>query len=267
MSILSFRGVSLRYLPNQGRTKTLAPLVLDRINLSLASGEFVVVIGRSGSGKTSLLNLAAGFTAPTEGTITVDDLPVTGPAVDRAVVFQDDALYPWLNARDNIAFPLKLRHIATQQRRERADELLELVGLAGAGNRRIWELSGGMRQRVGIARALASSPRFLLLDEPLGALDALTRSRMQGFLLDVWKKSGAGALLITHSIEEALLLATRVIVLEADPGRLAADIHVDFANGLLAGESPGQIKSSPLYKSMHDGLTGLINRNAKEDAA
>lgn len=267
MSTLSFHDVSLRYAPQNGRSRELRPLVLERINLSVATGEFVVVIGRSGSGKTSLLNLAAGFTAPTQGTITVDDVPITGPGADRAVVFQDDALYPWLDARDNIAFPLKLRHIASHERRARADELLDLVGLPDVGNRRIWELSGGMRQRVGIARALASAPRFLLLDEPLGALDALTRSRMQGFLLDVWRKSGAGALLITHSIEEALLLATRIVVLEPGPGRLAADIQVGFAGEILAGASPTQVKSSPLYKRTHDGLTSLINRNAKEDAA
>ncbi|MCM2474970.1 ABC transporter ATP-binding protein [Rhizobium sp. CG5] len=267
MSTLSFRDISLRYAPQNGRSRELHPWVLERINLSIATGEFVVIIGRSGSGKTSLLNLAAGFIAPTEGTITVDDVPIAGPGADRAVVFQDDALYPWLNARDNIAFPLKLQHVASQHRRVRADELLELVGLADAGDRRIWELSGGMRQRVGIARALASDPRFLLMDEPLGALDALTRSRMQGFLLNVLQKSGAGALLITHSIEEALLLATRVVVLEPDPGRLAADIPVGFAGEILAGASPAQIKSSPLYKRMHDGLTSLINRNANEDAA
>lgn len=266
MSTLSFRDVSLRYPPRSGDADAgrRSP-VLERINLTLKAGEFIVVIGRSGSGKTSLLNLAAGFLTPSEGSIEVDGRPITGPGADRAVVFQDDALYPWLDARDNVAFPLRLRGLDQRQRRARADELLDLVGLSGAGNRRIRELSGGMRQRVGIARALASDPRFLLLDEPLGALDALTRSKMQGFLLDVWAKSRSGALLITHSIEEALLLATRVVVLSPNPGRLAADIETGFATDLLGGTSIGQIKASPLYKRMHDGLTGLIHSTADEN--
>lgn len=258
MSTLSFHDVSLRYPAREARAGQ-PPLVLERINLSVKTGEFVVVIGRSGSGKTSLLNLAAGFLTPSNGRIAVDGATIAGPGADRAVVFQDDALYPWLDARDNIAFPLKLRGVREKDRRVCAEELLDLVGLADAGRRRISELSGGMRQRIGIARALASDPRFLLLDEPLGALDALTRAKMQGFLLDVWSKSRAGALLITHSIDEALLLASRVIVLSPNPGRLAADIETGFAAELLAGASVNQIKASPLFKRMHDGLTNLIH--------
>ncbi len=154
-SRLSFDNVSLTY-PGRSRTAPDVP-VLEHINLSISSGEFVVVIGRSGSGKTSLLNLAAGFQAPTSGTVLLDGTPITGPGVERAVVFQDDALYPWLNARDNIAFPLTLKGVSALERRKVADDLLIRVGLEGAGDRRIWELSGGMRQRVGIARALAAS--------------------------------------------------------------------------------------------------------------
>ena len=267
MSILTFRNVSLRYPPRAGRNGAAEKLVLDGINLQIASDELVAVIGRSGSGKTSLLNLAAGFLEPTDGTITVDGAPIRGPGADRAVVFQDDALYPWLDARDNIAFPLKLKGISLAERRRRAEALLARVGLADAGDRRIWELSGGMRQRVGIARALAAEPRFLLLDEPLGALDALTRTRMQEFLLRIKAESGAGALLITHSIEEALLLGTRVVVLSPNPGRLTAEIEAGFNAEVLNGTSVAAVKASPLFKRMYAGLTGLIHSTSEEELA
>lgn len=263
MSTLTFNKTSLSYPPRDRRGQPQQ--VLDSIDLSFSSGEFVVIIGRSGSGKTSLLNLAAGFQTPTGGSVLLDGVPITGPGAERAVVFQDDALYPWLNARDNVAFPLKLRGFSKAQRRERADALLGLVGLGAAAERRIWELSGGMRQRVGIARALASEPRFLLLDEPLGALDALTRVKMQGFLLDIWKKSGAGALLITHSIDEALLLSTRIIVLSPNPGRIAASIQTDFAAQLLAGTKPETLRATPEFKRAHEELTNLIHTLSPEE--
>ncbi|MGJ7038634.1 taurine transport system ATP-binding protein [Shinella sp. BE166] len=267
MSILTFRNVSLRYPPRAGRGGAAEKLVLDGITLQVASDELVAIIGRSGSGKTSLLNLAAGFLEPTSGSITVDGVPIKGPNADRAVVFQDDALYPWLDARDNIALPFKLKGIPLAERRAKAQQLLERVGLADAGDRRIWELSGGMRQRVGIARALAVEPRFLLLDEPLGALDALTRTRMQAFLLRIKAESGAGALLITHSIEEALLLGTRVVVLSPNPGRLTAEIEAGFNAEVLNGTPVATVKASPLFKRMHAGLNGLIQSTTDEELA
>ncbi|NTJ44894.1 ABC transporter ATP-binding protein [Agrobacterium larrymoorei] len=264
-SHLIFDNVSLVY---SGRSKAVPDVrVLDHINLSITSGEFVVIIGRSGSGKTSLLNLAAGFQAPTSGTILLDGKPISGPRVERAVVFQEDALYPWLNARDNIAFPLSLRHVSLVERRRIADDFLVRVGLEGAGDRNIWELSGGMRQRVGIARALAAEPQFLLLDEPLGALDALTRTKLQLFLLNIWKTSQSGALLITHSIDEALLLATRIVVLQPDPGRISTVLECSFANEILAGSDPRKLRQSALFRSIHDELTALIHETADEERA
>ncbi|MFP5078373.1 taurine ABC transporter ATP-binding protein [Rhizobium sp. YIM 134829] len=260
---LLFDAVSLAYSA-KGRADHL---VLDRITLSVTSGEFVVIIGRSGSGKTSLLNLAAGFQRPTSGSVLVDGAVVTGPGADRAVVFQDDALYPWLTARDNIAFPLALKGSGAKERRQVADDLLARVGLKDAGDRRIWELSGGMRQRVGIARALAADPRFLLLDEPLGALDALTRARLQLFVLDIWKASRAGALLITHSIDEALLLATRIVVLQPNPGRIGTILETRFAAEILDGADPRQLRQSARFRSLHDELTGLIHADQDEDVA
>ncbi|MET3777336.1 taurine ABC transporter ATP-binding protein [Rhizobium alvei] len=241
--------------------------VLSGINLSLAKGEFVAIIGRSGSGKTSLLNIAAGFVQPTSGIASIDGRPITGPGRDRAVVFQDDALYPWLDARENVAFPLKLRGISHKVRAAAADTLLDLVGLPDAGHRKIWELSGGMRQRIGIARALASEPQFLLLDEPLGALDALTRTNMQSFLLDMWSRTGTGAMLITHSIDEALSLATRVVVLAPSPGRIIADIPVDFGRRHLAGTPLAALQSENAFKAAHARLTALIQQPAAEFAA
>ncbi|MGN7737142.1 ABC transporter ATP-binding protein [Hyphomicrobiales bacterium] len=263
MSVLSLENITLRYAAPDSRA---AP-VLASIGLKIARDEFVVVIGRSGSGKTSLLNLAAGFVAASSGQVCVDGRPVAGPGADRAVVFQNDALYPWLTALDNVAFPLHLRGIARPERLERARSLLNRVGLPDAADRHVWELSGGMRQRVGIARALASDPKFLLMDEPLGALDALTRSRMQGFLLDVWQKSGVGALLITHSIEEALLLATRIIVLAPNPGRIASEIATAFGRDLLAGAPLAEIRSSPAFRRLHDELTALIHAEDEGIAA
>lgn len=241
--------------------------VLQGIDINIGADEFVVVIGRSGSGKTSLLNLAAGFVAPTAGRILVDGRVIDGPGADRAVVFQDDALFPWLNARDNVAFAHRLRGLPPAERARRADHLLERVGLGEAGGRRVWELSGGMRQRVGIARALAAKPRFLLMDEPLGALDAMTRERMQELLLRVWRGGGAGVLLITHGIEEALFLATRVIVLAPNPGRIAADLSFGFGRRFLAGEPARAVKSDPAFIAARERLRDLIDAEPGREAA
>jgi len=262
MSLLTLQNVSLAYPLAKGSSRSRD--ILQNINLNFSDKEFVVVIGRSGSGKTSLLNLVAGFIKPTRGRIAIDSQTITGPGSDRAVVFQDDALYPWLNARENVCFPLKLRNVPKAEREARAEQLLDLVGLADAGTRKIWELSGGMRQRVGIARAVASDPKFLLLDEPLGALDALTRSRMQGLLLKVWEASGTGVLLITHSIDEALFLATRIVVLAPSPGRIQADIKVDFARRYLAGEDAKALRAGPDFKAAHENLLGLIHEEEEE---
>lgn len=262
MSRLTIQNVSLTY--PQSRAAGRANEILHNISLGFGDDEFITVIGRSGSGKTSLLNLVAGFVEPTRGRIAIDDRPIRGPGSDRAVVFQDDALYPWLNARENICFPLKLRNIPKVERDRRADTLLDLVGLSEAGNRKIWELSGGMRQRVGIARAVASDPKFLLLDEPLGALDALTRSRMQGLLLKVWQASGTGVLLITHSIDEALFLATRIIVLAPSPGRIQADIPVGFGRRFLAGEDARALRASAEFKAAQESLLALIHEEEEE---
>lgn len=236
-----------------------APPILQDLSLTVGRDEFVTVIGRSGSGKTSLLNLAAGFVAPTRGTVTVEGKTLTGPGADRAVVFQEDALFPWSSARDNVAFPLQVRGVSADQRRLQADQLLDSVGLGGSGDKAVWELSGGMRQRVGIARALAAEPSYLLMDEPLGALDAMTRERMHGFLLGIWQRSGAGVLLITHGIEEALLLGTRVVVLAGRPGHIVADMPAAYGRRFLSGEPARSIRADPAFLKIRDALADLIH--------
>lgn len=259
MPILSLNDVSLAYERQRGFTRSTGNIVLDRVSLELAAGEFVAVIGRSGSGKTSLLNLAAGLLRPTSGRVTVDGREVTAPGADRAVVFQDDALFPWLNVRDNVGFPLKLKGTPSAERYARAEELLGRVGLAGFGDRHIWELSGGQRQRVGLARALSARPPFLLMDEALGALDAMTREQVQELLLELWDTSHVGVLLITHSVEEALFLATRVIVLAPDPGRVVLDMPADFGRRVVDGAAPRKVKADPEFIAAREALLDAIH--------
>ncbi|ATU90264.1 taurine ABC transporter ATP-binding protein [Phyllobacterium zundukense] len=240
MAHLSLDHVSVHY---DGRPQP----AIANASVLVQSGDFVVLVGRSGCGKTTLLNAAAGLIAPTGGKVTVDGKPVTAPGADRAVVFQNDALFPWLSARENVAFSLKLRGVPLKEREAIAERLLSLVKLAGFGGKSIWELSGGMRQRVGLARALAAEPAFLLMDEPLGALDALTRERMQTLLLDIWAANNLGVLMVTHGIDEALLLATRVVVLAPEPGRIVRQIDASFGRRYAAGETVRAIKADPAF--------------------
>ena len=206
-----------------------------------------MVLGPSGCGKTTLLNVAAGFQTPTRGGIFVDDLEAHGPSRERGMVFQKDALYPWLSARDNVAFALKLRGVPARERRGRAAEALAQMGLTGFGDHPVWQLSGGMRQRVGIARALVADPDFLLMDEPFGALDALTRENMHDLLLSIWSRSGKGVLLITHSVEEAVFLATRLVTMTSRPGRIESETSLDYGRRALAGDKPRSIKADPSF--------------------
>ena len=267
MTELLLHDLSLAYEKRLGFGRVERTPVLDRVSLSLSSGEFIAVLGRSGSGKTSLLNIAAGFLRPTAGRVTIGGRDVLGPGADRAVVFQDDALFAWLSVRDNVAFPLRLNGSPEAERRLRAEELLALVDLEGLGHKAIWELSGGQRQRVGIARALAARPDFLLMDEPLGALDAMTRERMQELLLAIWSKSGTGALLITHSVEEALFVGTRVIVLASDPGRIVTSQHSDFGRRFLSGEGARAIKADPAFIAAREALITAIHGTDLQVAA
>lgn len=222
-------------------------LALEDISLTIAEKELVVVLGPSGCGKTTLLNLIAGFLKPESGSITLDGQRVTGPGAERGVVFQHEGLLPWRNVLDNVAFGLQLAGIDKATRHETARQMLRKVGLNGAEKKYIWQLSGGMRQRVGIARALAADPQLLLLDEPFGALDAFTREQMQELLLNLWRDSGKQVLLITHDIEEAVFLASELILLSSGPGRVLERLPLEFGRRYAAGEACRAIKSDPTF--------------------
>jgi taurine transport system ATP-binding protein len=230
----------------------VAMRVLDDLSLDIGAGEFVVLLGPSGCGKTSLLNHVAGFTRPDSGHIAIGGTPITAPGVDRGVIFQQDALMPWLNVADNVAFGLRLRGVPAAERRAVAAAMLKRVELEGFGQHRAWELSGGMRQRVSLARALAADPKMLLMDEPFGALDALTREQMQTLILKVWHATGKQILLVTHDIEEAVFLATDLVLLSARPARVAARLKLDFGRRYAQGEPVRQIKSDPAFIAVRE---------------
>lgn len=205
-----------------------APLqVLDGVDLKVAPGEFVALLGPSGCGKSTLLRLVAGLETATRGTITQDGTAITRPDPSRIVVFQDPTLYPWRTVRDNVALGLQARGILAKER-ARVDAALARVGLSEFADAFPHQLSGGMAQRVALARALVNDPRLLVLDEPLGKLDSLTRLAMQSELVDLWQRAGFSALLVTHDVEEALFLAQRVIVFSPRPAKIVAELHVDL---------------------------------------
>lgn len=210
-----------------GRQETQA---LGDVSLTVRSGEFLSLVGRSGSGKSTLLRLIAGLLAPTEGRVVVDGRVVDGPPVSARYVFQDysESLFPWLSARDNVAFGARSAGDDRRAALRAADHFLDLVGLQIAASRYPWELSGGMQQRLAIARALASRPRLLLMDEPFGAVDALSRAKLQDLILSLWAELDLTVILVTHDIDEAVYLSDRVIVLEAAGQGLETDTRIDL---------------------------------------
>ena len=231
---------------------------LEDINLTLESGELLVGLGPSGCGKTTLLNLIAGFVPYQHGSIQLAGKRIEGPGAERGVVFQNEGLLPWRNVQNNVAFGLQLAGIEKMQRLEIAHQMLKKVGLEGAEKRYIWQLSGGQRQRVGIARALAANPQLLLLDEPFGALDAFTRDQMQTLLLKLWQETGKQVLLITHDIEEAVFMATELVLLSPGPGRVLERLPLNFARRFVAGESSRSIKSDPQFIAMREYVLSRV---------
>ncbi|MFD2233045.1 ABC transporter ATP-binding protein [Phaeospirillum tilakii] len=200
--------------------------VLDQVSLDIAPGEFVALVGPSGCGKSTLLRLVAGLEPPRSGRILADGVPIGGPDPSRVVVFQDPTLYPWRTVRDNVALGLEARGLL-KRHQARIGDAINRVGLAGFETAFPQQLSGGMAQRAALARALVNDPRLLILDEPLGKLDSITRLSMQSEIVSLWQRSGFTTLLVTHDIEEALFLATRVVVFSARPARIVADFPVE----------------------------------------
>ena len=215
------RGVTKRFAVGDDEVEALS-----RIDTTIRQGQFACLIGASGCGKSTLLRIIAGFEEPTAGEVLVDGKRITGPGSDRGMVFQDYALFPWMTVRQNIGFGPRQRQLPRSEVAGIADEFVKLVGLERSANRYPSQLSGGMKQRVAIARVLANNANILLMDEPFGALDALTREQLQRELLQIWARTRVTIIFVTHSVEEAALLADRVLVMSAGPGRIEGDIEI-----------------------------------------
>jgi taurine transport system ATP-binding protein len=261
--MLEIRNATVRYPAADGNVVH----ALDRVSFDIAPRSIVVALGASGCGKSTLLNAIAGFLPLTDGSILLDGTEIRGPGGDRGVVFQKDTLLPWSNVVDNIALGLRYQGVPARERRERARDLINLVGLSGFEDKAPYELSGGMRQRVGIARALATDPRILLMDEPFGALDSLTRETMQQLLASIWAKTGKQVFFITHSIEEALMLGTQILVMSPRPGRIVARYDAGFVRSFAETGDTDAILSDPRFIALRSEIRALIHTTPERRAA
>lgn len=253
MTGLKVDGVSMVFeLPNGTDVHAL-----NNIHLDIKQGQLLSVLGPSGCGKTTLLNILAGFLAPTGGEITMNNHVVTGPDSERGMVFQQGALFEWMNVSKNIGFGPAMAGVPQAEIDKKVKELLGIVGLQDFAEKMIYELSGGMQQRVALARCLCNDPDVILMDEPLGALDALTREKMQSLVLDIWKKTGKTIILITHSVEEALLLGERLIVMAPRPGRIHKEYNLPFAE-LGVGADLREVKKHPDFGQKRDEILSMI---------
>ena len=266
MAELSIENVGMIYqLPNGGEVEALCD-----VSFSLSSGQLLTVLGPSGCGKTTLLNILAGFLAPTSGRAVFGDSKITGPSAERGVmeeikgpspergmVFQQGALFEWMTVAENIGFGPKMKGTAQGEINDIVERYLQTVGLAGFGNKSVYELSGGMQQRVALARCLANEPELILMDEPLGALDALTREKMQGLILKIWSETGKTIALITHSVEEALFLGERLFVMAPRPGRIEREYQLPFARQGL-NTSLREIKITDEFTDKREEILSMI---------
>jgi len=249
--------VSFSYETRDGRIDALSD-----ISLTVEPGEFICCVGPSGCGKTTLLHLIAGFHRPTAGSMMLGGTPIRGPGPDRGVVFQQPTLYPWMTVARNVSFGPRMRRLPFSEQQQRTEHYLKLVGLQQFARRAPYELSGGMQQRVAIARVLANDPSFLLMDEPFGALDALSRERLQEELLNIWRSTRPAVFFITHSAEEAVYLATRVLVMSARPGRILLDRKVDFSQQV--GAAPREVRTHPDFIAAREEIIQRIYESSSE---
>ncbi|MDO5547939.1 MAG: ABC transporter ATP-binding protein [Eubacteriales bacterium] len=258
---IEINGVDLDYKGLTGPVKAL-----QDITFNIYRGEFVCVLGPSGCGKSTLLKIIAGFIPPTSGSVKLDGEDIKGTDWQRGVVFQHPPLYDWFSVRENVEFGPKVRGLPKEQYHKLAEDFLAKVGLTEFADKKIYELSGGMKQRVSIARALVNDPEILLMDEPFGALDALTRETVQDLTRKIWWETGKTIFFITHDVEEALLLGSRAIVLSRHPGKVMDDIPLHFSRQIAEGEST-DIKFTKEFYQYREHLLKLINsqRNAKLD--
>ncbi len=253
MDGLSIQNISMRFdLPNGSSVQAL-----KNVSLDLKEGELMSVLGPSGCGKTTLLNILAGFLAPTEGKVVLNGEKVRGPGADRGMVFQQGALFEWMSVRHNVEFGPRMKGMAKAERDKITNHLLETVGLREFKDKAVYELSGGMQQRVALARCLANDPEVILMDEPLGALDALTREKMQGLVLKLWKETGKTVILITHSVEEALLLGERLVVMAPRPGRIHKEYRLPFAERGVDADLR-EVKKSDGFSKTRDEILSMI---------
>ena len=244
------RNVNLTFRPpNRGPVRAL-----QNFDIEVEEGEFLSIVGPSGCGKSTFLNVLLGLIRPDSGDVMIHGKPIAGPGTDRAMVFQEFGLLPWRTAQHNIELGLELKKVPADKRRAVADRLINLVGLAGFESHYPHELSGGMKQRVGLARALATDPEVLLMDEPFAALDAQTRDLMQAELLRVWREARKTVLFVTHQIDEAIFLSDRVIVFSARPGRVKASIAVEIERPRAL-----RLKREPRFHALEDRIWSLIH--------
>ncbi|MFK7754034.1 MAG: taurine ABC transporter ATP-binding protein [Sedimentitalea sp.] len=253
MSGLSLQDISMRFdLPNGTFVQAL-----ENVSLDLKPGELMSILGPSGCGKTTLLNIVAGFLAQTNGKLVLNGHEIHGPDAERGMVFQKGALFEWMSVRENVGFGPSMKGMAKAEKSQIVNHLLDVVGLQDFKDKAVYELSGGMQQRVALARCLANDPDVILMDEPLGALDALTREKMQSLVLKLWKETGKTIILITHSVEEALLLGERLIVMAPRPGRIHKEYRLPFAE-LGVGQDLREVKKHEDFGKKRDEILAMI---------
>ena len=251
--VVTLKNINLRYNGERGEVTAL-----QNVNLNIEKGEFICVLGPSGCGKSTLLNIIAGFLKPTEGEAKMNGEIINGASWERAVVFQTPTLYPWLNIHDNVAFGPNVRHLPKEQTEELTKKYLNLVELGEFGDHKPYELSGGMRQRASLARGLVNQPGMILMDEPFGALDALTRQNMQTLIRKIWSQTQNTVFLITHDVDEALALATRVIVMSSRPGRIVKQFETDFTYD-IGGVNKESARYTREYMQIREEILNIIN--------